>query len=260
MHHRLVSLITCVAVLGLATPATAENLEHTRRLLAERVCQGCDLSRAGLIFANLEQVDLSGANLSLANLNRVNLSNANLRGANLTGAVLTHANLQGADLRGADLRGADLREAYLTGVDLTGANLEGANLIGAIDIPTRFLTPETLYTWGLLEAQRGNFEGAIKYLNDSLSMKPDFAHVYLARGVIRFRNGDLEGAIQDAQQAEQLYRTQGNAQGEQLSLQFVARVQAVQEDLEDQRTMGSGGSNFLNMLGGLAGLLLRFLL
>lgn len=63
--------------LCLATPTKAENLQHTQQLMSTKRCQRCDLSGAGLVYANLSSADLSGANLSQANLSRINLSGAN---------------------------------------------------------------------------------------------------------------------------------------------------------------------------------------
>lgn len=263
MELRILPALTLMATLGLTTPAQAENLEHIQRLMSSRQCQQCDLTRAGLVFSNLAGVDLSGADLSLANLNRADLSRANLRGSNLMGAVLSSANLSGADLSGANLSGADLREAYLVGVNLTRTNLTGANLRGAIGIPAGVIAAQDLYLWGLAELERGNFEGAIAYFNQSLDLKPDFAQALLARGIGRFHLGDEAGAIADGEQAEKLYLTQLNESGHRAAMQFVTGVNQVLEADEDtRRAMRGGGSggNFLSVVGGIASMLLRFML
>lgn len=259
MKRSIVSTLALTSFLGLAAPAIAENLVHAQQLLNTRQCQGCDLSRSGLVMANLAGVDLSGADLSQANLTRANLSNANLSGANLTGAVLFGANLTGANLAGTNLAGADLREAYLSDATIEGANLTGANLLGAIGIATEIATPEQLYLWGMTEIQRGNFRGAINYYNQAIDQKPDFAHAILARGVARFRMRDVSGALTDARQAEQLYITQENEEGFRLAVQFGEGVEAAQEAIAGGSRRG-GGSNFLSFLGSITGLLLRFML
>jgi uncharacterized protein YjbI with pentapeptide repeats len=257
---RLFALTACTAI-AFAPPGHAENLEQTQQLINSRQCQRCDLSRVGLVFADLAGANLESANLSGANLNRANLSNANLRGANLAGAVLFNANLSGADLRGADLRGADLREVYFDGARLDGALFQGANLLGATGLPTTVATAEQIYLWGLEESQRGNYRGAITYYNQAISLKPDFAHAFLARGISRFQIRDLDGALQDGKQAEQLYLTQQNEQGHQASVQFTTGVSALQAAIQrgDRRAAGGGGGNFLNFLGALPGLVLQFL-
>ncbi len=255
-------LFATALLLSVALPAAAENLEVVQQLIATRQCQRCDLSNAGLVYAELAGANLMQANLVGANLNRANLTNANLTGANLTGAVLFNANLAGADLRNADLRGADLREARLTGARMEGALLDGANLFGATGIPTQVLSAEQLYVWGLTETQRGNFQGAIAYFNQSLNYKPDFAHAYLGRGIARYRLLDEAGALEDAARAGQLYQTQNNAQGQQLAQQFTEGVKLAQQrarESEERMRRGGGGGNFLNFLGSLTGLLLRFL-
>jgi uncharacterized protein YjbI with pentapeptide repeats len=254
-------LLTLLSTLSLSTVAHAEDLEQTQRLVTTGQCPRCDLSGIGLVFADLSGAELSGADLSAANLNRANLSDANLSEANLSRAVLFNANLSGANLRGADLRGADLREAYFTGADLEGALLDGANLVGAVGLPTTVATPEQIYMWGLTESQRGNYRGAIAYFNQVLTMKPDFAHAVLARGVARYQMRDLNGALEDAKQAETLYLEQGNEQGHQASMQFEQGLVAMQEAIAqgDRRAARGGGGNFLNFLGSLSGLLLQFL-
>lgn len=97
----LISIIVLIAPEGIA-----ENRAHLRRLLNDRVCEGCDL----------RQVDLR---------------NEDLREVNLRGAKLTNADLRGADLTNADLRGANLANADLRGANLTNTDLRGANLTNA---------------------------------------------------------------------------------------------------------------------------------
>lgn len=249
--------LTALTSVCLSIPVRAENIEHTQQLVTTRECQRCDLREVGLVYARLSGADLQGADLSFANLSRIELSNANLSGANLAGAVLFSADLRGANLRGADLRGADLRGAQLDGAILDDANLDGANLLGAVGLPADRFTAEDLYTWGLAEAQRGNFRGAIAYYNEALTLKPDFAHALLARGISRFRLSDPEGALNDAKQAETLFMTQGNEQGHLVATRFTEGIVAMQEAEEEEDN--AGGSNFTNFLGSLGSLLLRFL-
>jgi uncharacterized protein YjbI with pentapeptide repeats len=258
MKLKLLSTLTLLTPL-IAFPAQAENLQQVQQLVSTRQCQGCELSRAGLVYANLQGADLSGANLVQANLTHANLSGANLQGANLAGAVLYGANLNGADLRGANLGGVDMRDSYVQGINLDGANLQGAVLMGAIGIPPEYITAEDYYRWGLAEDQQGNFSGAIAYYNQAIGLKADFAHAFLARAASRLRLRDMNGALADAQQAEQFYLAQGNEQGHQTSMRFSQGVQAAQEAANERPRRGGGG-NFLGFLGGLASLAVRFLL
>lgn len=277
MKLRFLPTFTFLA-LSLAAPVSAENIQHTQQLISTKVCPRCDLSNAGLVYANLAGADLTSANLSGANMSRINLSNANLKGADLSGAVLFNANLTNADLRGANLQGADLRGAVLTGAVWEEANVEGANLLGAVGLPPEIATPENLYVLGLTEAQRGNFRGAINNYDQALTQKPDFANAVLARGVARFHLGDRPGALADAEKAQALYTAQGNARGQDVSNQFVAGIQALQEaearppryggdgsspttasgSSGGSRGGGNGGGGFLNFLGSIAGMLLQF--
>jgi tetratricopeptide (TPR) repeat protein len=241
-------------------PVSAEDLTHTQRLVNTRQCISCDLSRAGLTYANLSGHDISLANLVQANLSQANLIGANLSGANLTGAVLVNADLTGANLTGANLTGADLRGATLTGVNITGATLEQTNLLGAIGMPPVLTTPENLYVWGLGEAQRGNDRGALNQYSQAIALKADFADAYLARGMTRYRLGDRPGALADAQQAEQHYQAQGNQRGQDVSQQFTQGLEAMtaHEAEEEKKANGGGGGGFLRFLGSVAVMMLRF--
>lgn len=255
-------LITFTALTLCAnSPVKAENVEHTQQLLSTKQCSECDLSRIGLVYADLTGANLSRANLTQANLSRANLSAANLNGANLVGAVLVNANLTGADLSQADLRGADLRGAILTGAMIQGAKLDEANFLGAVGLPSEIATAENLYRLGVAEAERGNYRGAIGYYTQVTALEPDFAGAYLARGVARFQLGEHPLALEDAQQAEQLYLSQGNEAGHQVAVQLNQGILAIQAARDDQKEQMQGngiGIGILNILGTAASLFLRF--
>ena len=109
---------SCLVVLGLTaiapiswTDSAFADPNQVRQVLQTRDCQGCDLSRTKLSFANLRN-----ANLRYANLFSADLKLADLRDANLVGAILDKA-----DLRGADLTGADLTSAYMSETNFCGA-------------------------------------------------------------------------------------------------------------------------------------------
>ncbi|MBD2188692.1 pentapeptide repeat-containing protein [Pseudanabaena mucicola] len=103
-------LIGAIASTSWATSAFA-NPNQIRQVLQTRECQGCDLARTKLNFANLR-----GANLRNANLFSADLKLADLREASLIGAILDKA-----DLRGANLLGADLTSAYMSETNFCGA-------------------------------------------------------------------------------------------------------------------------------------------
>ncbi len=205
-------------------PAQAESYDDMRRLLSGQGCNSCDLSQAGLVFANLEAAELSNANLSQANLSRATLSHANLRGANLAGAVLYGANLYNADLTGADLRGADLRGAYLGGVKLEAGQLQGAALQGAIAIPANFVNAETYQTWGVNEAQASRHEAAINYYNKALEQAPKMASAYLGRSFSVSVLGGLDQATRDAETAQSLFTAEGNQAGADTAAQILLAI------------------------------------
>lgn len=202
-------------------PAGAENLEQTQKLLATKQCSGCELSNAGLVYADLSGADLSGADLSRANLSRANLQGADLRGAILVGASLSGANLTAAKLDGANLNAVDLRHAYLTNATVAGANLDKALLQGAIGLPTAIGKPEDFYQWAIADSEQKNYASAVENFNQVLARQPDFAPAYLGRGIARLQTSDRVGAIADLKQADKLFTAQGDpktAQGIQQSL------------------------------------------
>lgn len=246
-----------------ALPAHAENLEHLRRLLSTRECVGCDLFQAGLVYGDLAGANLQNADLSGANLSRANLRNANLRNANLTGAILNSANLTGADLTGANLTGANLQEAYLSGANLADAILEGTNFQRAVGLPDRIMDAEGYYRWAMIEGQRGNFEGAMRYLEEAIARDPELPAAYLARGIVRFQMDDWDGAIADGSRAERLYTQVGSFRGQQVSAEFVAGVEAIQEaaiEAEEDAARAQRNGQFMGFVGSVASLLFQFFL
>ncbi|MBE9097920.1 pentapeptide repeat-containing protein [Vacuolonema iberomarrocanum] len=246
-----------------ALPARAENLEHVRQALSTRQCSGCDLSQAGLVYGNLAGADLQNANLSGANLSRANLSNANLRNANLTGAILNNANLTGADLSGANLTGANLQEAYLTGANMADAVLEGTHFHRAVGLPDSVMDAEGYYRWAMIEGQRGNFEGAMRYLEESIARDPELPAAYLARAIVRFRMDDWDGAIADGTRAERLYTEVGSFRGQRVSSEFVTGIQELREaaiEAEEDAARAQRNGQFMSFVGGIASLLFQFFL
>lgn len=238
---------------SVAVPAWAENLEHTQKLLATRQCSGCELSNAGLVYADLRGADLSQANLSRANLSRANLQGADLRGAILVGASLSGANLTEAKLDGANLNAVDLRHAYMTNATVAGANLDNALLQGAIGLPTAIGKPEDFYHWAIADGEQKNYASAVENFNQVLARQPDFAQAYLGRGMARLQTSDRLGAIADLKQADKLFTAQGNtktAQGIQQSL----------KELETPPARPKAGNGLgINLLSAFATLLQLFL-
>jgi uncharacterized protein YjbI with pentapeptide repeats len=250
------TILTTAALLtttSLSAVANAENLQQTQQLLSTKECAQCDLSNAGLVLSDLAGANLSGANLSRANLSRTNLAGADLSGANLSGASLNGANLSGANLSGANLNGTDLREAYLVNAKLYGTTLNMAYVQGAIGIPQYAGTPEDFYAWGVSEAARGNYREAIEKFNQVLTVKPDFAPAFLARGVALYRLGDEAGATLDAQSAGVLFTAQGNTLGYQTSQNFVKAIEVARNPPKQR------GPSFGDFLGSIGSVLLQLL-
>jgi tetratricopeptide (TPR) repeat protein len=256
MKKTLVTSLAAIALLGWATPAHAENLVQLQRLLSTGNCDGCNLNRAGLVYANLSGASLQNVNLRQANLSQADLSGTDLSNANLSGAVLYEADLSGADLRGADLRGADLRGAYVQDANFDGALLDGAFIMGAIGLPDTIATPETLFEWGMIEAEQENYERAIQYFTRSLQYHPDSAEIYLARSIALFRWGDPETAYEDARRAEQFYIARGDEIGRQNAVQLAEGIVDVQTRIAEGPDPPP--ADFLGLVGSLGTMLFRF--
>lgn len=248
MKSKPLALATFLALLNLAPIAQAENVDHTRQLLSTRQCPMCDLSRAGLVFADLSGANLIQANLMQANLSRANLQGADLRGANLMGVSFNGAILMGARLDGANLRGADLRGAYLYGASFAGAAVEGAYLQGAIGLPTDIGSVEDFYRWAMEDERQKNYVSAIQNFSRVIERKPDFAPAYIGRASARFQGGDLKGSIADSRKAEQLFASQGDQKNAEIANKLAT---ALEKPPEDQPKRGGGFGNFLvGLLGG----------
>ncbi|NDJ16922.1 pentapeptide repeat-containing protein [Myxacorys almedinensis] len=233
-------LLSIVLLTSICLPAHAENVEHTQKLLSTKQCQNCDLSRAGLVFAQLSGANLSQANLVGANLSQANLVGANLTGTNLTGATLHGANLSGAILTGANLSGVDLRNAYLVDADLTGTRLDNALLQGAIGLSSNTGNALDFYRWGVEAGSKKQYERAIEHFNQALARQPDFAPAQLARGMARLELGDQSGAIQDLEQASTLFTRQGDTATAQSTQEVVTALKTPPKEPKNRGGNGLG--------------------
>ncbi len=242
-----VGIATMLTTLSLANPGRAENFDQTRQLLNTRKGPRCELSNAGLVFADLSNADLTQANLSGANLSRANLQGADLRGANLTGASLFGANLVGAKLDGANLTVADLRNSYLMGTSMLGAVLNSTLLQGAVGLTPDKGTAEEFYRWALEDEHRKNYLSAIDNFTQAINRKPDFAHAYLGRGVVRLQTGsDDEGGLADIEQADRLFAAQNNQEGTKITQELIKQLTTPPE----QPKKGNGlGVALLGLIG-----------
>lgn len=239
--------------LSLTMPAWADNPAQTQQLLSTRQCAGCDLSNAGLVYADLRGADLRQANLREANLSRANLEGADLRGAVLTGSSLSGANLIGAKLDGANLAAADLRYAYMANATLQGANLDHTQLRGAIGLSTSVGTPEEFYKWAMADTEQKNYAAAVENFNQTLARKADFAPAYLGRGLARLQVSDRVGAIADLKQADKLFTAQGDTKA---ALDIQKSIKALETPPEQPKAGNGFGINLLSALGTLLQLFL----
>jgi tetratricopeptide (TPR) repeat protein len=63
---------------------------------------------------------------------------------------------------------------------------------------------EAFYNRGLVRYNMGDLEGALNDGNEAIRLKPDFGEAFNNRGVVRRAKGDLEGALEDYNEAIQL--------------------------------------------------------
>ena len=136
----LIWSLAILTTICLAAPVKAARPGDVKRLLKTNDCQGCDLSGANLV----------GADLSYSKLQNADLRHANLDGANLSQSDLRHANLDGASLKNANLIAVDFRGAALT------------NVIG-LDSLSKGNTPES----GVQVAQLGKVRAELYYQRNS---------------------------------------------------------------------------------------------
>ncbi|MBM7770264.1 hypothetical protein JOD54_000468 [Actinokineospora baliensis] len=121
-------------------PSAGKASENPRIYLSRVDLRGLQLSRGGLVDAQLRHVNLArcwlkGIRLDGSDLKGSDLRRSQLERVSLVGASLHLAHLAEADLRDADLRGADLRGADLTGAVLDGAKLDGVRADSATTWP-----------------------------------------------------------------------------------------------------------------------------
>lgn len=62
---------------------------------------------------------------------------------------------------------------------------------------------------GNTHKEQGEFEEAIKDLNQAIKINPDFGKAYLNRGIAHYKKGNLNEAINDLQQAKEIFVQQG---------------------------------------------------
>ncbi len=246
MKSKIFTFATLLIVLG-SLPARADNLDHTRQLLSTKNCPRCDLSRAGLIFADLTNANLTEANLSQANLSQANLQGADLRGANLVGVSFNSANLTGARLDGANLAGADLRGANVTGASFDGALMDGAYLQGAIGLAPTIGTGEDFYRWAIDDERKKNYLGSIRNFTQVIVRKPDFAPAYFGRSAALAQAGDVKGAIADSRKAQSLFTSQGDTKSAELASKF---ADVLEKPPEEPRQKPNFGGALIGILGG----------
>lgn len=220
MKFPILTMITLSLAILPITPVRASNLQDIRQLLSTKECENCNLTNAGLVLADLS-------------------------GANLTGANLTGANLAGSDLRGA----------YLANAIAVDANITEAQLIGVVGLPTNIGNAEDFYRLGVKEALEGNYRNAIDHYNRALSLNPNLAAAYFARSMAWADLGDLNRAMSDAKQAQELYNRLGSQEGQEIAAQLMEIIE-FRQNPQELRARNGG---VMELLESATPLLLRFL-
>jgi tetratricopeptide (TPR) repeat protein len=254
------SLIASLTTIAISLPSQAESLSDLNQLLNSKKCSQCDLSNSGLVQANLIGVDLAQANLVGANLSQANLTGANLTGANLTGASLYGANLTGANLTGANLSGTDLRTAYVANANLTSVDLDSAHLEGIKGLSETAATAKQFHRWGVKEAERGNYNGAIANYRKAIKLDSELAPAYLGLAIIQYNFDHRAEAKANTAIAAKLFKKQQHELGYKTASDFQQKMDLIQQ-AEDKVTQQQGGMGGVGkFMGSVGSLLLQFLL
>ena len=260
MKLQLLAAITTLTTIAISPPVHSENLSDLNQLLNSKKCSQCDLSNAGLAQANLTGSDLVQTNLAGANLSQANLMGANLMGANLTGTSLYGANLSNANLTGANLAGADLRNAYVGNANLAGVDLDSVHLEGIKGLSTMAASAEQFHRWGVREAERGNYNGAIANYNKAIALDPELAPAYLGLAIIQYNFDHRAEAEVNTKIAAKLFKEQEHELGLQTATNFQQQMALIQE-AEDNAAQQEGGLGHVGkFMGSVGSLLLQFLL
>ena len=65
-------------------------------------------------------------------------------------------------------------------------------------------TPEALYNRGISKYEFDDLQGAIEDFNEAIRLYPDYAKAFSNRGIAKYDHGDLQGAIEDFDEAIRL--------------------------------------------------------
>ena len=242
LRYQLLAVACLTACLG--SPAARASGEDLIKLLDSRSCRNCKLQDADLVHANLRDADLRGAQLQRANLGQAKLDGARLNGADLSFTSLTGASLRGADLRGARVEGTDLRQADLNGALLDPGALSRSHWQQAKGVNQEQLSFVELHNAGVEASMQGRHSEADGYFNAAIRREPAAAITWVARGITRGQQGQVEMAAKDFNYAANLYEQGGDtSQAQQL------RATVKEMGQGDQQGGGNGfGSQVLNGL------------
>ncbi len=239
MRHAGATLAFSMILLGATAAVASEDLV---RVLGEKSCRGCKLQDADLVFADLRDAQLQKVELQRANLSRARLDGADLRGANLNQTTMVGASLRGADLRGAQLSGTDLRDSDLSGALLDADALAESHLKGAVGVTAQASSYAAMHNAGVEAVQLGKLMEAEDFFNKALTKKPDAAITWLARGITRSEQAQMELASRDLLYAAKLFEAEGDPK---LAREIRSAVE--QQRKESKGQSGNGwGSQFLS--------------
>lgn len=239
-------------VLAASSAVRAAEAQPLIRLLETKRCEGCPLGDADLAGADLRDADLRGAGLQRANLSRARLDGARLNGADLRFTSLLGASLRGADLRGARLEGTDLRQADLSGAQLERGALATSHWQGATGIDPAGQSYAELHNAGVDAARLGRFPEAERFFSEAIRRQPEAAISWVARGISRSEQGNIQLAAQDFTYAASLYERAGETE-------TTLQLREASRKLQAGPQKGQGGNGFGSQLVGGAMAAFQFL-
>lgn len=241
LRHLLIALtaLTSLPITSYAGGSPAALMQ----VLSERHCPKCNLNDADLVHADLRDANLQGSRLQRANLSQAMLDGARLNGADLSFTSLLGASLRGADLRGAKLEGTDLRKADLSGALLDPGALSRTHWQQAKGLPYGQFSYADLHNAGVDAAQNGRFPEAERWFSDAIRRQPDSAISWVARGISRNEQGNVQLAAADFHYAASLYRQRGE---DHEALQLETAAQQISKPNNKQNSGSNMGSNIVS--------------
>ena len=217
-------------------------------LLSTNTCRSCDLSYSDLAYSSLYAADLSGTNLSDATLINSILTNANLRDSNLT-----NVNFSGSDLKGVNFTGAILKDTNFNQANLSGAIISREQLLQsrwqhASSFDISLLLDSDILELVVINLRANQLVAAKHYLSSMSSRSNENASFFVLRASINFKSGDISSAVNDLQNAKNIFKSHGDIESSN-AVDGILIAYQIKLDQAPSKAYGSGhGIEMLNAI------------